>query len=241
MLLPNANEMHDLYVANQIPGMLSFREGLQLYQLAKLARVAIVEIGSYKGRSTTFLGRGSKVGNKAPIWAIDHFTGSYEHRSRAEGKINTRDEFDRNMTNVGLIEDIKVINKPSSKAINDKGSPDKIDLLFIDGAHDYNSVLEDVHKWSPLLTKGGIIAFHDTFRAWPDGPRRVASELLKGGDYSDPHITQTLLWMRKTPPLDTISKIRNEAFEALLDFVGPFAARGSMRRKRKRDRKRTLV
>jgi predicted O-methyltransferase YrrM len=35
------------------------------------------------------------------------------------------------------------------------------DLLFIDGAHDYNSIKKDYLNFSSLVRKGGIIAFHD--------------------------------------------------------------------------------
>lgn len=36
-----------------------------------------------------------------------------------------------------------------------------IDFLFIDGDHMYNSVKSDFELYSPLVRKGGIIAFHD--------------------------------------------------------------------------------
>jgi cephalosporin hydroxylase len=37
----------------------------------------------------------------------------------------------------------------------------KIDLLFIDGDHTYNGVKQDFQMYSPMVKKGGIIAFHD--------------------------------------------------------------------------------
>jgi len=37
----------------------------------------------------------------------------------------------------------------------------KIDLLFIDGDHTYKGVKMDFETYSPLVRKGGIIAFHD--------------------------------------------------------------------------------
>jgi predicted O-methyltransferase YrrM len=41
----------------------------------------------------------------------------------------------------------------------------KLDLLFIDGDHSYNGVKEDFIMYSPLVKKGGIIAFHDVHRS----------------------------------------------------------------------------
>jgi len=37
----------------------------------------------------------------------------------------------------------------------------KVDFLFIDGDHTYEGVKQDFKMYSPLVRKGGIIAFHD--------------------------------------------------------------------------------
>ena len=37
-----------------------------------------------------------------------------------------------------------------------------VDLLFIDGGHDYNSVLQDYMNYKGLLREGSIVAFHDS-------------------------------------------------------------------------------
>jgi len=37
----------------------------------------------------------------------------------------------------------------------------KIDFLFIDGDHTYEGVRQDYEMYSPLVQKGGYIAFHD--------------------------------------------------------------------------------
>lgn len=36
-----------------------------------------------------------------------------------------------------------------------------MDLLFIDGDHSYDGISKDFEMYSPLVKKGGIIAFHD--------------------------------------------------------------------------------
>jgi len=38
---------------------------------------------------------------------------------------------------------------------------DKVDFLFIDADHSYEGVKKDFEMYSPLVRKGGIIAFHD--------------------------------------------------------------------------------
>lgn len=38
---------------------------------------------------------------------------------------------------------------------------DRIDLLFIDGGHSYNVVLSDISLWTPKVSVGGFVLFHD--------------------------------------------------------------------------------
>lgn len=52
----------------------------------------------------------------------------------------------------------------------------KIDLLFIDGDHSYQGMLQDFKDYSPFVRDGGIIAIHDIYyleeviNAWRDLP-----------------------------------------------------------------------
>ena len=46
----------------------------------------------------------------------------------------------------------------------------KLDFLFIDGDHSYEGVKRDFEMYSPLVRKGGIIAFHDIV---PGPPEKV--------------------------------------------------------------------
>ncbi|WP_197535048.1 class I SAM-dependent methyltransferase [Thermoproteus tenax] len=56
----------------------------------------------------------------------------------------------------------------------------KVDFLFIDGDHTYEGVKRDFEMYSPLVRKGGIIAFHDIVPGPPEyvgGVPRFWSEL----------------------------------------------------------------
>src|SRR5574337_1383187 len=84
-------------LARGIEGWLGDREGEVLYDLARkcTGRGAIVEIGSWKGKSTIWLAKGSKAGNGVKVYAVDTHTGSSEHRQDAGG-VWTFDAFKRN-------------------------------------------------------------------------------------------------------------------------------------------------
>ena len=62
-----------------------------------------------------------------------------------------------------------------------------VDLLHIDGNHAYEAVRADYEKWSPLVTEGGWIAFHDS--QWRDVGRFIREI---AGDWRDPSVTQSL-------------------------------------------------
>src|SRR5258708_36927307 len=66
--------IHDL--ANATGGWLSPAEGDLLFHLASQCRAGcIVEIGSFQGKSITYLAAGSEAGASVPVYSIDPHTG----------------------------------------------------------------------------------------------------------------------------------------------------------------------
>jgi predicted O-methyltransferase YrrM len=166
-------------LVSRVDGFLTNGEGGLLYQLAKevSGEGTIVEIGSWKGKSTIWLGRGSLAGKGREIHAIDPHVGSIEHHKNGE-KVWTFDIFKENI-HKGEVDDLVIPHvKMSSEVAADFDEP--VELLFIDGAHDYDSVREDFEMWLPKVIDGGVIAFHDTLR-WP-GPRKVVREEIYRSD-----------------------------------------------------------
>jgi predicted O-methyltransferase YrrM len=147
-----------------IPGWLTDEEGEALYELARCCegRGVIVEIGSWKGKSTICLGRGSRAGKGVRIYAID------PHADYRFG------DFKANVERAGVSDLVTPIASLSQAAADDFDQP--IELLFVDGSHEEDLVREDFHKWVPKVVDGGWVAFHDT--TWTPGPRRVVGELV---------------------------------------------------------------
>lgn len=56
---------------------------------------------------------------------------------------------------IGLSNDTEIVNKAYTLL------KDGVDMLFVDGDHRYPGALTDWLLYSPLVKKGGIIAFHD--------------------------------------------------------------------------------
>jgi MMP 1-O-methyltransferase len=145
-----------------VPGWLTDEEGEALYELARgcTGRGAIVEIGSWKGKSTICLGLGSRAGNGVRIFAIDPHT---DYRFG---------DFTANIEGAGIADLVTPIAALSQAAADD--FREAIELLFVDGSHEESLVREDFDKWVPKVLDGGWVAFHDT--TWTAGPRRVVGE-----------------------------------------------------------------
>lgn len=69
-----------------------------------------------------------------------------------------------------------------SKAVGKEWQDALLDLVFIDGGHQYHEAKGDIEIWLPLIKPGGIVAVHDfekTVKVWP-GVDRAVRELLVG-------------------------------------------------------------
>ena len=65
---------------------------------------------------------------------------------------------------------------PSLSQAAADGFDEPIELLFVDGSHEYELVLEDFERWVPKVVDGGWVAFHDT--TWTRGPRKVVGSAV---------------------------------------------------------------
>jgi predicted O-methyltransferase YrrM len=58
-----------------------------------------------------------------------------------------------------------------------------LDFLFIDGDHSYEGVKKDWEMYSPLVRKGGLIAFHDIAPNYDSGSRKFYNEIKDGFEH----------------------------------------------------------
>lgn len=56
-----------------------------------------------------------------------------------------------------------------------------IDILYIDGAHDYRSVKHDLENYAPLVAADGVIAGHDFSKSWPGVVQAVTEFAVAAG------------------------------------------------------------
>ena len=201
-----------------LSGWLTRREAEFLYRLAfqiKNPKV-IVEIGSWKGKSTVCLGRGVQAGHKAKIFAIDPHVGSSEHQ-RKFGKVDTFKEFLQNIKKAKVEKNISPI-RDYSQNVADKFK-EKIGFLFIDGAHEFKYVYQDYKQWFPKLENNGIISFHDSWH-FP-GPHLVILGLaLFSSRVRMAGLADTITYFQKVRKNSFFDRLRNIAFCFYHFFAG---------------------
>jgi predicted O-methyltransferase YrrM len=158
----------------QVPGWLTAEEGRRLAYLASQVprSQAIVEIGSFAGRSTSFLASGSRYGNGAPVFAVD----VWKHGGGWALEI-----FEQQLEALQLRNAVQPLPGRSSEVSRWWQMP--IGLLFIDGEHDWQNVAADFENWVPHLTATGWLAVHDYHPTYPDVKR-----------FMDLHVVGSPLW-----------------------------------------------
>ncbi len=146
-----------------IPGWFDYQE---LY--ARIVREApekahFVEVGAWFGRSTAYLAiEILRSGKSIRHDVVDHWQGG-KGEAIHETILKHTDvytEFAANMQRGGVAEKIHVVRADSTEAA--ARYPDgSIDFVFLDGSHDWESVLSDVLAWKPKIRPGGVLAGHD--------------------------------------------------------------------------------
>ncbi|MGN2275083.1 class I SAM-dependent methyltransferase [Priestia megaterium] len=177
-ILIRINEIKQLI--KPVEGWLRDQGVENLYRYALKAPVSnIVELGSWKGRSTSCLAYAIKDRNEGHVYAVDTWKGSSEHKKILQGYVEDQlyNEFIENMTKLNLLDYIKPIKMDSVEASRKWPLSLQIGLLYIDASHDYLSVKRDFEFWSPFVTTGGYIIFDDV-PSWP-GPTKLVNELSK--------------------------------------------------------------
>lgn len=194
----------------KIGGWLTKSEAIFLYNTAiSLDGCPVVEIGSWKGKSTICLGLGSKNGKKVKIYAIDPHTGSSEH-NRWYGKVDTYNEFLINIKEnalTDLVVPIKFTSMEAVKLVNENN----FGFIFVDGAHEYKYVKLDYELWFPKLNEGSFIAFHDCWHAL--GVHYLTAKLLiTSKEIRNPKLIDTMTVFEKVKHNNIMDRFINVLF-----------------------------
>jgi predicted O-methyltransferase YrrM len=199
-----------LEIARACKGYLDEEEGLRLYELArehgKLGPV--LEIGSYCGKSSVYLGSGAKAAG-ATLVCVDHHRGSEEHQKGEEyhdptlydseaGKMDTLSELRRTLRLADLEETAALLVTRSTTA--SRMWRGQLGMVFIDGGHSFEAAFADYDGWHDKVAPGGILAIHDLFPNPAEGgqaPIEIYRKGLASGLFDALPTTKTLGVLRR--------------------------------------------
>lgn len=124
-------------------------------RLSKMESEITIEIGTYLGG--TLIGW-SRI-TKTLLISVDIPQGYNQKRQKLYKSLSYPT---LNPEIITLQEDSQVISTVDKvrQILQDR----KVDILFIDGDHQYNGVKKDFELWSPLVRSGGVIVFHDIIK-----------------------------------------------------------------------------
>jgi hypothetical protein len=155
---------------------------------------AVVEVGSFCGRSTVVLGSVIRsLGAKTKVYAVDPHdgvVGALDSETKSLG--STLEAFRRNIAENALTSVVEVVINRSFEVAWQKS----IAFLFIDGLHDYRSVSIDFRHFEPWVVAGGYIAFHD-YADYYTGVKIFVDEILMLPQFEHVHCAGSMMVIRK--------------------------------------------
>ena len=160
-------------------GLVSADVGEALAHLASVvpADEAIVEIGSFRGKSTCYLAAGSKDGFGAKVFAVD----PWDTPGNASGRFgfaepSTRQRFDEQVRSMRFASRVTALQGFSADVAKRWKGP-LVGLLFIDGDHAEASVRADFEAWKPKLRDGAMVVFDDYLSPKNPGVKKAVDSL----------------------------------------------------------------
>lgn len=195
---------------DSVKGFLAKDEGEALFSIARqhAGKAPVLEIGSYCGKSTLYLGVAcQQIG--ATLYALDHHRGSEEHQLGEEyhdpdlfdvdlGLIDSFKQFRTNIRSAGLEDTVVPIVAASEVAARHWNTP--LAMVFIDGGHSMQAAQTDYDCWAEKIIPGGILAIHDLFPNPAEGgqaPITIYRQALASGLFQEVEIINTLGLLRR--------------------------------------------
>lgn len=168
-----------LLARHAIKGFLPAREAHALFeQAAQQARLGpLLEVGSYCGKSTVYLGYAAQTAEQI-VFSVDHHLGSEEHQLGEQyhdselfdaktQRFDTLPAFRQTLHVCNIEKNIIPIVARSEQLANYWATP--LAFIFIDGGHSVAQAKADCLGWAKHLIVGGIMAIHDIFEHPKDG------------------------------------------------------------------------
>jgi predicted O-methyltransferase YrrM len=183
----------------KVPGHLAENESRFLGLLAACApgTGAIVEIGSFKGRSTVMLAKVASHYGLGPVVAIDPHNSDILLKTEDHPEDSSYQDFLRNIDAAGVSKHVESRVMRSADVAKSWNQP--IRVLWIDGDHSVDGAKNDLCGFLPYVEPLGVVAFHDALNVFP-GPIRVfVEEVLRSDRFGPAGFVHSIAWAQYRP------------------------------------------
>jgi hypothetical protein len=209
-----------------VPGFLTEREARFLALVAACAPAAgtILEIGSYKGKSTVGLASIAQRYGLGPVVAVDPHSApavtDYGHGSQH----SSWDEFHASLQRAGVERSVEAHRAYSRDLAVGWTRP--LRFLWIDGDHTYKGAKEDIDLFRKHLAPGAIVALHDVLHTF-EGPVRVfAEDVLASDQFGPAGLCGSIGWAQNRPQDGARWRERRRALAQRVARLIPFVREG---------------
>jgi MMP 1-O-methyltransferase len=183
----------------KVPGYLTEKEARFLGVLAACvpAKGAIVEIGSFKGRSTVMLAKVVSHYGGGPVVAIDPHNSPILLDHQGSQAASSYQDFLDSIQAAGVVAHVEPHAEYSTAVAKSWNRP--IRFLWIDGDHTYEGAKNDLDGFLPHVVPSGVVAFHDALSNFP-GPIRVfVDDVLRSDRFGPAGFVQSIAWAQFRP------------------------------------------
>lgn len=193
-----------------VKGFLHHDEGSALYQYARSSASLgpCLELGSYCGKSTVYLGTAARDAGSL-VFAVDHHRGSEEHQLGEE--YHDPELFDAALERMDSLPALRhtlaradleawVVPVVAASAQLGQHWTTPLGMAFIDGGHSEAAAQTDYDIWSAHIRPGGILAIHDVFPDPADGgraPFNIYQRALASGLFTEVEMRRTLAILQR--------------------------------------------
>ena len=198
-------------VAEAVKGFLPKNEAAALYDAAIAVEVdgPLLEVGSYCGKSSVYLGYAAQSIGRV-LYALDHHRGSEENQAgwehhdselidKQKGVMDTLPYFRDAIFAAGLEHVVIALVGHSGVIARNWTTP--LSFLFIDGGHGEEPAKADFNGWVPKVKEGGTLAIHDVFPNPMDGGRPPYEQIylpaIESGNWNEVHVEGSLRILKR--------------------------------------------
>jgi predicted O-methyltransferase YrrM len=189
----------------------------------------ILEIGSFKGKSTIILAKSAALADRATVNAVDPMTAPCETDPTLGTQESSLGDFKRNISNAGVEDRVRLYQMFSHELAGNWNT--SLRLLWIDGDHTYAGTKLDFEGFAPHLVDKSIVAIHDTLHEFEGGARVYLESVLRSANFGACGFCGSIAWaqFRSDAKNAEPHAARKRDLATRVERLLPYLGRGELR------------